>query len=575
MRALPLTEATSSDLELLHSARRHLVALPGMQECDILEQSPLAILVTDAAGLIRFANPRLCALTGYDPEELIGASWTLLRGDGDGDGADAAAGESLQGCLLRGESWQGDARMRRKSGETYIALQVISPLRGSDAKPCGYVSVSLDAPRALSGMTDLQRDALCDIADRSGLQRHIETLLAAAGDQTDARRFAVAFVDIDHFRLVNDRHGHGCGDRALRELARRLQDAVAGRGMAARLGGDEFALVLRGVDDEAGLALFLEELRASLCQPLLDGEESVSVSASMGVAFAPRHGHGVSELMRAADKALGVAKRGGRNRVCFYHPDLLEQGTLFDRGLLLSALDQRQFYPVFQPVVSCQGRPELGHYEALARWQHPELGLVSPARFLPSLQQFGLINALTDLMLEQVCAIIAAAPTPLVVALNVTASDLIIPGWGESFLAVLQRHGVSPAALRLEITESELIENYEACLYAINLLRMQGVSVYLDDFGVGYASLAHLRRLPVDGLKIDRSFLSDFPVDPRSVDIIRAIIDMAGRLGLEVIAEGVEEMSQARQLRALGCDALQGFLFGQPGRSFPGSATSA
>ena len=530
----------------------------------MIEQSSVAIMLADRDGNIVYVNQRFSSITGYAIDEVRGCNPRLLQ-------SGSTPRQTYQEMWLKlgaGQSWEGKILNRRKGGDHYWSFQTIYPLRDRAGGFDGYVSMSNDHTESHESYLSLQKmaffDSLCEIANRRALHNHLQSLLSCA-DPLGKRRIALVLIDIDSFKSINDGYGHQAGDRVLKTVAERIAGSDYLKGFLARLGGDEFALVLSGEWDDEAIGHYLDHLLTAVARPIAADEYQISVSASVGVAFYPEHGHSVRQLMKCADTAMYRAKQAGRNGYVLFDAQMLGEVDLrvYDRNALVQALEQGQLLAVYQPVITCV-RPGVAYHEALVRWRHPELGLLSPAVFLPAFQQFGLLCQLNDWMLQRVAATIAAGGGDGCVAINITASDLMQRDYATRCLAVLARHGLSPSALRLEITEGELIENFATCQRTIGRLREEGVRLYIDDFGVGYASLSYLRRLPVDGIKLDRSFLQGFPEEAQAVDIVASIIALAHRLGREVIAEGVEYMGQARQLTELGCDGLQGYLFGRP-----------
>lgn len=532
-----------------------------------LEQAAAAVLITDIHGQIVYVNRRFCQITGYEFGEVIGHNPRILQSGR----TPRRVYQELWSRLKAGESWEGRVLNRRRDGKHYWSFQTISPLLSDQRQPMGFLSLSHDTTEFHEDYLALHRlayyDTLCEIANRRALQNHLETLLDTA-NYFGGQCVALLFVNLDNFKLINDGYGHEAGDAVLKEVVERISAHNYLKGFLARLGGDEFALVVHGRIDELSLLNFSESLLVEVTRPIIIDEQPISVSASVGIAMAPDHAESPSHLMKCADTATCIAKKSGRNRSLVFrgHMLQLEDARIAERGVLMRALNENELFPVFQSVVSCAERG-VAYYESLVRWRHPELGLLSPAVFLPAYQRFGLLTRLNDWMLEHACRKFVELDSQAHLSLNIAATDLMLDEYAERVLQRLSDYRIEPSRVRLEITEGELIENFSACEKAIACLRGHGVRFYIDDFGVGYASLAYLKRLPVDGIKLDRSFLQDFPGDPQAVDIIASVVALAHRLGLEVTAEGVEEMEQAQLLAELGCDYLQGFLFGKPNLS--------
>jgi diguanylate cyclase (GGDEF)-like protein len=404
------------------------------------------------------------------------------------------------------------------------------------------------------------RDPLTGLPNRQWLLERIWTALAAAGRE-DARS-ALVLIDLDRFRSVNDTLGHMAGDRLLLQIADRLRAALPHGAEAARLGGDEFAVLLPAAASATSAQRVARTLVAAIGSPLdLDGLTLV-LEASAGVAVYPEHAREAEGLLRRADVAMYEAKRD-RTGVEVY--EVSRDGNTPDRlGLLADlrrALDGGHVQLHYQPKVSFDGA--VRGLEALLRWVHPERGQVPPDEFIAIAETSGLMPQLTEYVLETALGQVArwrAQGVTVPVAVNVSPRDVRSPGFAGAVAAQLARHGVPPAALQLEITEHVLLEEPQRAADALAGLTGHGVRMSLDDFGTGYSSLVHLRRLPFSELKIDRSFVARLAVDAEDAEIVRCTVDLAHSLGLVVVAEGVEDEETWERLRALGCDAVQGWL---------------
>ena len=394
----------------------------------------------------------------------------------------------------------------------------------------------------------------------------LDTLEATVADATARDRSCVLFVDLDHFKSVNDHFGHRVGDELVVAVGRRLARIARRSDVVARFAGDEFVILARDLHcpDDDGVRL-AERVRSALMQPFRVAGRLVKITASVGVT--PVDGQPPEDLLTRADQAMYEAKRLGRNRVSTYTPDL---GAEVDHHSRLAhelnfALQRGQFHVVFQPICSIEG--EIQEAEALLRWNHPELGAVSPAEFIPIAEKSGLIRAIGAWVLERAteqCASWRADGVPdAVVSVNVSTCQLEA-GFPTTVRAALQASRLPADALRLEITESALLGDASESADVLNALGAMGVGLEIDDFGTGYSSLAYLRKLPVQTLKIDRSFVSGLGQAGGDAPIVRAMIELAHNLGLIVVAEGVEETTELEALREMGCDRVQGYLLGRP-----------
>jgi diguanylate cyclase (GGDEF)-like protein/PAS domain S-box-containing protein len=410
-------------------------------------------------------------------------------------------------------------------------------------------------------------DSLTGVANRSLLADRIErALLSAARHQ---QRVAVAFIDLDQFKYINDALGHSVGDQLLRLVAARLSADIRGADTVARQGGDEFVVLLTEFVDESDAYAILHRVKESLARPYQVDGRHLHVTCSIGVSLYPRDGADVDTLLRNADAAMYRVKEAGRNGILFFTAEMnerLRDRLALEAGLRL-ALDQRQLLLHYQPQIdAASGR--IVSAEALIRWQHPTQGLVAPARFIPLAEDTGLIVPIGEWVLREACRQArhwrAAGFDGLSVAVNVSALQLRQGRLATQVRNALAESGLDPAALELEITESMLMADPEASIALLDELKALGIRIALDDFGTGYSSLAYLKQFPIDTLKIDRSFVGDLPDNGDSRAIVATIIAMARNLQMRVVAEGVETDAQHRHLNSEGCDALQGDLFARP-----------
>jgi len=447
------------------------------------------------------------------------------------------------------------------------------PLRGESGEIIGTFGLSRDITAQVEAQEALTHQALHDpvtgLANRAALMDHLLHALARLEGRHD--QLALLFMDLDDFKSVNDTLGHRTGDRVLREVGRRLT-SIARRGdTVARLGGDEFVLVctaLRAGDD---VGVICDRVMRAVCAPLQDGPHDVTVTGSLGAVLTSEPSAEPDELLQQADVAMYAAKRSGGNRFELYRSELRAAATS-SRGLaseLRRAIDDSELFVLYQPVFDLRDGSMLGA-EALVRWRHAERGVISPVEFIPVAERRGLISAIGHFVLNEACRQLAAwtnagsCTEQMTLGVNLSGRELRDPRLGEHVAATLARHGIAPERLTLEITENVLIGELGDAHRAIESIANLGVRIALDDFGTGYSTLAHLRHLRTDILKIDRSFVSQLGGQSRDREIIAAVTGMAHALGMTVIAEGVETQAQRDELTAIGCDAAQGYLFAQP-----------
>lgn len=405
-------------------------------------------------------------------------------------------------------------------------------------------------------------DALTGLPNRILFRERLAAALSQS--QRHGKPVAVVFIDVDHFKRINDTLGHPVGDELLRVVAERFRGEVRSSDTLARMGGDEFTLVLThlaGMDDAA---VVVRKLRDSLAEPILLAGQETMITASIGVAMFPGDGTDMDDLVRKADIALYGAKQAGRNTFRFFDKqhEVFDDSRLYMESALRNALANGGIHPVYQPLVDARSGEVTG-VEVLARWNHPEKGPIPPTTFVPLAEDTGQIGRLGQVMAR--IASRACCDLPCIgLSLNVSALEIRAREFNDSLFGLLCETGFDPSRLQLEVTERVFLEPSEELLSRLQELRNAGIRIAIDDFGVGSTSLYTLHRLPVDVLKIDRSFVVGSDLDPRMDALVRAIVGMGHALSLQVVAEGVESASQAGRLAAYGCDALQGYLFAKP-----------
>ena len=409
-------------------------------------------------------------------------------------------------------------------------------------------------------------DPLTGLPNRASFTEHLEEAMRRA--KRASWPLGVLFLDLDLFKRVNDSLGHDAGDRLLRVVAERIQRAVREADMLFRMGGDEFTVLLEDVRGPEEAAMVSSRMLEAIAEPVQLQHHEISVSASIGIALYPRDDTVGERLLKSADTAMYRAKELGRNRYAFFAPEMNErvESQMLIEAALRRALKNEEFVLHFQPRVSVSGRATGA--EALLRWQHPEWGLVEPARFVPLLEETGLIVPVGAWALREACrhakAWQAAGLPPLRVSVNLSSRQFRSEGLFEVVSEALRSSGLAPQLLELELTESLLVENVEHAMGVMGRLKAIGTAISIDDFGTGYSSLGYLKRFPIDSLKIDKSFVRDIATSPKDAAIVKAISALARSLGIGLIAEGVEEAWQVDFLRARHCTEMQGYLFSRP-----------
>jgi len=528
------------------------------------------VMITDAACHIQNVNPAFSTITGYSAKEAIGSPVKLLQsGHHSPDFY-----RQMWGSLDLLGHWQGEIWNRRKNGEIYPQWLTISAVRDSaSGEPTHYVGVFTDVSLNKSAELEMERlahyDSLTELPNRALLHERLEQTLQRT--QRSQATTAVLVIDLDSFKTVNDSLGHPAGDELLVRVASRLQERLRPGDLLGRLGGDEFLVVREDCKSPAEAAVLARDLIAALAAPVrLACGIDAYVTASIGISLHPVDGSmGVVELLRDADAAMYRAKDEGRNRFCFYTSNMTTEATakLEVEAALSRAMDRGELLLHYQPKLDARSGRICGA-EALLRWNRQGVGLVPPAQFIPVAEQSSLILDIGAWVIDEACRQIRAwrdAGQPLVrVAVNVAARQFASGDLDRIVARAIMCHGIDPYWLELEITEGMLIANPEDATAMLFRLKSLGVKLSLDDFGTGYSSLGYLQRFPLDALKIDRSFVSRIGQHSDGEALVDAVIALAHRLRLHVVAEGVEHELQASYLLAQGCDEMQGYHFGPP-----------
>jgi diguanylate cyclase (GGDEF)-like protein/PAS domain S-box-containing protein len=526
-----------------------------------------AMLISDRHNRIVNVNAAFTEQTGYSLGEVRGKNPHVLSSGKTPN----AVYEEMWRCLQDNGHWKGEIWDQKKTGEVYPKWASISAIRDADQNVMFHIASYSDISERKANEARIDylahHDALTGLINRYNLENRLDQALLSA--HRDGLLVAVMFIDMDRFKTINDTLGHHVGDQLLIEVARRLREGVRESDIVARLGGDEFIVVLTHITDEMDAAPLADKILRSLGQPyIFDGKELHS-TPSIGIAVYPGDGEDGPSLMKNADTAMYHAKEFGRNNVQYFTPAMNAAASerLGLENDLHQALRNNQLHLHYQPQVRSRGGGVFG-VEALARWRHPVHGDISPLKFIPIAEESGLIEALGSWVLEAACRQLGAwraeGVADLRMAVNLSAQQLRSPGLVQSVDALLKRHGLKGRDLELEITESVAMENPERAIDQLQALRDLGIQLAIDDFGTGYSSLAYLKRLPIQVLKLDRTFVRDIETDPSDAEISAATLALAHNLGLKVVAEGVETEAQRDFLIRHQCDFMQGFLFSKP-----------
>lgn len=572
-------EHTKSDISILtKSASLAAIAIErkmveqNLQIAAIAFESQEGMLVTDANRMILRVNRAFTNITGYTEDEIIGKHPGMLSSGRHDMDFYASMWESI----VDTGSWEGEVWNRRKNGENYPAHLTFTAVKGRNGLTVNYVATLVDITLRKSAEEKIQHlayyDSLTGLPNRRLLMDRLsQALVSSARGKGNG---VILFLDLDHFKTLNDTLGHDVGDLLLKQVAERLTTCVREGDTVARIGGDEFIIMLEGLShsvfEAATQAEFIcEKILNVLSQSYQLGSYEYHTTSSIGATLFSGHEIESDELLKQADIAMYQSKTAGRNAIRFFDPvmqEIINNRAVLERELR-KAFDNRQFQLHYQLQVN-----NLGHAfgaEALIRWMHPERGMVLPYHFISIAEEMGLILSIGDWVIDTACAQLKvwqqdSHTRDIVLSINVSAKQFRQPDFAKKIQDAVSHYGINPSLLKLELTESLLLEDVEEIILTMNILKSLGVQFSLDDFGTGYSSLMYLKRLPINQLKIDQSFVRDLITDGNDQAIVHTIIAMAKSLSLEIIAEGVETEEQLKFLFNKGCTSYQGYLFGRP-----------
>ncbi|MBV6323044.1 EAL domain-containing protein [Duganella violaceipulchra] len=532
----------------------------------VIEHIADGVVVLDAHGIIVAVNPAFTQITGYTEQEALGHDHTLTRsGRHDPDFYADMWTEQVETGFWRGEIWN-----RRKNGELYLEWLTVSAVRDTRGQTTHYVGVFSDITKAKESQEKLDHlahhDPLTALPNRLLFHDRLQHALLRAA--RDGEQLALLFIDLDRFKNVNDTLGHHIGDELLKQVAKALLERLREGDTLARLGGDEFIVLLENIENQFGASQVAEKLVQMFEQPFMVAGHELFVTCSVGISVFPEDAIDLNMLIRNADVAMYQAKARGRNGYSFYTPSMTGEGVerLRLETFLRRSIEKDEIFLNYQPQVEIDTGRLIG-VEALVRWNHPELGLIPPIRFIPLAEDTGFINQLGKWVLEEACRQMvrwqqAGLHVPKM-AVNLSAKQFERGSIVNMVADILRETGLEPDRLQLEVTESVIMNTGDAMVF-INDLHSIGVGLAIDDFGTGYSSLAYLKQLPVQTLKIDRSFIKDISTDVNDEAIAIAIIQLGKSMNLSVIAEGVETEEQAAFLLRHGCRLAQGYFYSKP-----------
>lgn len=538
----------------------------------LLLQSTEAALVTDADNRIVAVNAAFCHLSGYRLEEVIGRNPSLLASGRQSKDYYAAMWQTIRADGV----WTGEMWNRHRNGSIHPLWVVVSEVRDAAGKLLNHVATYADIGERVEATQKLlhlaYHDPLTGLPNRLAFESQLELAIRSA--ERDGRQVALMLIDLDHFKTVNDTLGHPVGDELLKSVALRLRDCVRASDIVARLGGDEFVVVQPDIDSAMAAVSLAGKVRHRLAEEAhVIGPHQLFATPSIGISLYPTDGRDRETLLRNADVAMYHAKDAGRNNYQFYARSMNEAAgerlrleNALRRALASVTPEHSPFALHFQPQIDTRTGAVAG-LEALARWRDPELGDVPPSRFIRIAEESGLIQPLGDWVIWETCRQVRRfrdAGIALRVAVNISAQQLRHENLPALIRGVLSCYDLGAADLELEITESTAMQNPELTLSILDQLSDMGMLLAIDDFGTGYSSLAYLKHLPIQRLKLDRSFVKDLETDLNDAAICSATVALGHKLGLELVAEGVETAGQRDFLAGLGCDFVQGFLYSRP-----------
>jgi diguanylate cyclase (GGDEF)-like protein/PAS domain S-box-containing protein len=551
---------------VLDKTERRLAEYSLLKLSQAVEQSPNTIVISDLDANIEYANPSFTRVTGYTLDEVRGMNPRLLHSGK----TPREVYDDMWAHLTRGENWKGEFINRRKDGTEYTEMVWISPVRQPDGTVTNYLAIKEDVTEKREAEGRIAKlahfDQLTELPNRALLNEHVRHDISVA--LRNNLQLAVMFLDLDHFKNINDTLGHSIGDLLLIQLAKRLKAAVREQDTVSRLGGDEFVLIFPGTTS-GNAAHLAGKILEVVAEPYEIMQHELIVTASIGIAMYPGDGEDFEALSKNSDAAMYRAKHDGRNSFRFFAPEMQLHSArmlLLDNALR-HALSRNELHVHYQPQVSILDGRVIGA-EALLRWAHPALGMVSPAEFIPIAENSGQMLAIGEWVLrsavKQLKTWMDSGLPPMIMAVNLSAVQFRHPNLPELVSRILLEEGLAPQYLELELTESVAMDDPQGAITVMNDLHARGVRMSIDDFGTGFSSLSQLKKFKVYKLKIDQSFVRDIASDADDRAIVTAIINMAKSLGFQTIAEGVETEGQLDYLREQGCHEVQGYHFSKP-----------
>ncbi|WP_102274801.1 putative bifunctional diguanylate cyclase/phosphodiesterase [Cytobacillus massiliigabonensis] len=532
----------------------------------VFENTSEGVMITDARGRIISVNPAFEIVTGYNAEEVMGNNPNILQSGVH----DENFYQSMWKQIYDTGVWKGEIWNKRKNDELYPEWLTISVIKDDSGDVTNYVGIFSDISDQKCAEKQLRflahYDSLTGVANRYSLNKRLEGLLQTA--EKYQQQLAILFLDLDRFKQVNDTLGHNYGDILLKQVSSRLKGLIKNKDMIARLGGDEFVIVLPNLKHPKEAIHIAELIIESLSKSFLLESHEVYVTASIGISLYPLDGIDTDTLLKNADKAMYDAKSCGKNQYELYHQEMHqhESRQMILETYLRKALERNELYLVYHPIVNTDSL-EIVSVEALVRWKQKKLGDIPPSEFIPLAEEIGLIVPLSEWIIQKACEDLNSFHlngAKIRMNINVSALHFNQGGFVKSLNEIFQRTNVSTRHIVLELTESMIMPNAVETVDKLVKLKQLGIKLSIDDFGTGYSSLSYLSRFPLDTLKIDQSFIKGIALYKENRSIVQAIIMMANRLNLKVVAEGVENKKQYELLKKEKCDFIQGYYITKP-----------
>ncbi|WP_107942853.1 putative bifunctional diguanylate cyclase/phosphodiesterase [Metasolibacillus fluoroglycofenilyticus] len=535
----------------------------------IFENVEEGIMITNEKKCIIAVNPAFEFVTGYSLSEVIGNTPAILQSGMH----DSSFYKKMWAKIEKDGMWQGEIWNRRKTGDIYPEWLTIIAVKDGDNNIMNYCGIFTDLSERKSVESELKKRTLTDLLtkvnNRFAYLERMKALLLTSATATTPMRHAIYFLDIDRFKQVNEVFGHAVGDKLLIAVAKRIRRLLKNKDILARYGDDEFAITLTNIVHPREAAKFAQQVLHAMEQPfIIDGQE-IFISVSIGISLYPLDGGTTDELVHRADKAMYFSRQTGPGNFAFFIEDLeidTKRVSLLDTELR-KAIENNDFQLYFQPKVSLKTKQVIG-VEALVRWTNDKLGQVSPGEFIPYSEETGLIIPLSEMIIEMACSAFhvlrANGYANVPIALNISSIHFQQQNFLETIQKILEKNNTSAHNFEIEVTERTVLDNSSEAISKFDRLKQLGFTLSIDDFGTGYSSLSYLIRFPFDVLKIDRSFVQHICSSEEKQGVVDAIIQMAHRLNMQVVAEGVESKQQVQLLQEIDCDFAQGFHYSKP-----------